>query len=243
MNLSDNDFITLVEDSSSIIELDEILRRKCKEFGIEKFILHEFLKTDRYKSVYSMSSADLDDWIHFYQENGGYDRFDPIYDRIKNSFLPFYWTKNSFNKLERKQRELFEDMEAFGILSGTTFLLTPQMIKEEKLVDDRGQIILNYRHERFFTVLGQDISNDFELIFKLSFMGNLYNLKKESFSYENFKKEKVQIKSDLDYQLSYNILCEGINALTEKGYVDFSTIYRIGIHSLIEKVNNKLKLF
>lgn len=240
MILKYNDFIISVENSSSITDLDEILRNKCKYLGVEKFILHEFLKTDQYKCVYSITAADLGDWAYFYQKNREYDCFDPIFDCAKDSILPFFWTKNSFKNLTERQKELFEDMEVFGISSGTTLPLVPQMIKEQNLLDDKDYVISNYRHERFFTVLGQDISNNFELILKLSFVGNLYNLKKESLSYEKLTMQKLQIKSDLDYQLSYSILHEGISAFSEKGYVDFNTIYKVGLNSLIQKVNEKL---
>lgn len=237
----EENFSDLMENSTSLNQLNEILFRECRKHGITKFILHDFLKYKDYKRLYSMTSPDLEEWRDVYQVQKEYDIIDPIYDKTYHSFCALYWNENVFSKLTQKQREFFSDLKRFGISSGTTFSLIPQMIKEEELLSGDSMPCSSYQHNRFFTVLNQDLSNNMDLIYKLSVIGNTYNLKKESFTYDKFSKPLELEKDDTNYALLYSILSKGIYSLESKGLVTFDIVYRQGVDSLLNDNNDELE--
>jgi len=101
-----------------------ILKNICGDFYIKRFSLSIFFEEEKAQESFFLYSTCPLKWQQHYLGNKYY-LCDPVFHSLQKVIFPFEWNTQSFTNLTPLQRQLINEMCAFGIKAGMTIPLLP----------------------------------------------------------------------------------------------------------------------
>ncbi len=114
------------EEIRSDKEIFKILKNICRRFCIKHFSLAIFYGKESTMESFFLYSTYSSKWVHQYKERK-YHLCDPIFNCLQKIAYPFEWKIKGFKNLTPLQSKLMKEAYEFGIRSGITIPLLPQV--------------------------------------------------------------------------------------------------------------------